>query len=206
MTSVKLYGIPVSTCVWTSRMALHEKGVDYELVPHAPHSPEQLAVHPFGRVPAMDHGAVRLFESSAIVRYVDEVFPGPELQPRDPVARGRMNQWISATMDYVYDAAVRRLIVPRLVVAPRGGPVDEAAIAANLPVLRRNLSIFDSALGESTWLAGDTFSAADLFLAPIVASLSFVPEGAKQLEGLDELNRWSAAVRARPSFGASAPG
>ena len=59
MTDVKLYGFPQSTYVRTARLACEEKGVAYEIVPSQPDSSENLAVHPFGKVPAMSHGDFR---------------------------------------------------------------------------------------------------------------------------------------------------
>ncbi len=87
MTDVKLYGFPQSTYVRTARLACEEKGVAYEIVPTEIGSPENLAVHPFARVPAMSHGDFKCFETAAICRYVDEAFDGPALQPADARAK-----------------------------------------------------------------------------------------------------------------------
>ena len=74
---------------------LEEKGAAYRLVPVAPgtfRTPEHLARHPFGRVPVLDHGGFRLYETQAILRYLDRVLPMPALTPADPKAAGRMDQ------------------------------------------------------------------------------------------------------------------
>ena len=91
MSDIVVYGFAPSTFVRTARLALEEKGVDYELEAVDFGSEELLRLHPFGRIPAFAHGAVRLYETSAIVRYVDESFDGPALQPpgADTGAPGR---------------------------------------------------------------------------------------------------------------------
>ena len=68
-------------------------------------------LHPFGKIPAMRHGDVTLFETSAIARYIDETFPGPRLQPADPRERAVMNQWISACNHYFYSDVIRRYVL-----------------------------------------------------------------------------------------------
>jgi glutathione S-transferase len=54
-----------------------------------------MARHLFGKIPAFEHAGFRLYEAGAIIRYVDEVFHGPRLQPDDVRGRARMNQIIS---------------------------------------------------------------------------------------------------------------
>src|SRR5450631_3707882 len=65
--------------------ALEEKAATYRLVPVAPgtfRSPEHLARHPFGRVPVLEHNGFSLYESQAILRYLDRLLPAPALTPR----------------------------------------------------------------------------------------------------------------------------
>ena len=92
---INLYGLERSVYTRIARLALEEKGVPYALceveifgpdgVP-----PEHLARHPFGRIPVLEHGDFWLYETTAITRYVDEAFPGPNLQPHEPMAQARM--------------------------------------------------------------------------------------------------------------------
>ena len=63
-----IHASPLSTCGRTCRMALAEKGVAYEFDPVMPQLPEQQAGHPWGVVPALSHGDVRLYETLAITR------------------------------------------------------------------------------------------------------------------------------------------
>ena len=204
MANVELIGFPQSTYVWSVRIALEEKGVSYMLQAKVDVRSEAYAreYHPFKKVPAFRHGDVKLFEALAILHYVEEVFEGPALVPADTLGRARMYQWISAASDYLYDSAIRKLALPRLV-AP--GSMSEEAIAANRPILRAHLEVFDAALGQGTWLAGEQFSLADCVLTPIVSVLGLLPEGKQALDALGNLARFVEQAQARPSFAASAP-
>ena len=61
----------------------------------APHSPQVAAIHSRGKIPVMRHGKFCLFESRAIVSYVDRVFPGSKLFPDDAVECSMIEQWVS---------------------------------------------------------------------------------------------------------------
>ncbi len=74
MSDIVVYGFAPSTYVRTARQALAEKGVDNDLETGEFGSAALLELHPFSRIPAFAHGDVRLYETSAIVRYVDEAF------------------------------------------------------------------------------------------------------------------------------------
>lgn len=84
MANPIVYGPALSTYVWSARLALAEKGVTHELVevPLGAHREEpHLSRHPFAKVPAFEHDGFTLYETQAIMRYVDERFAGTPLQP-----------------------------------------------------------------------------------------------------------------------------
>jgi glutathione S-transferase len=60
MSTIEIIGAPQSNFVRVVRMACHEKGVGYDLVPARPHSPEVKAVSPVGKIPVMRHGDLAL--------------------------------------------------------------------------------------------------------------------------------------------------
>jgi glutathione S-transferase len=62
------------------------------------------------------------------------------------------------------------------------------------------MAIFDRAYGERDYLVGSSLSMADLFLAPIVAYVEAMPEGAQLLAAVPNVRRARAAMRSRPSF------
>src|SRR5580693_5961622 len=101
MTSkMVVHGIPGSPYVRAALLTLEEKGADYEFAAMAPGALKQhphLSRHPFGRIPAFEHDGWMLYETQAIMRYVDVVVPGPRLQPEEPRAAARMNQLMGIT-------------------------------------------------------------------------------------------------------------
>lgn len=202
---LRLLGDPRSSYVRSARMAFEEKGASYLLEALTPHSPEVDAVHPWGRIPVLVAGPRELFETSAILRFIDETLPGPKLMPDSPAERARAEQWISAINAYLYDAAIRRYVLHYVFPGGPDGHPDRAAIDAALPELRRQLAIFDAAYGGREWLAGEGLSLADLLLAPIVFYLGAMPEGPALLEPCPALRRGHAAIARRASFAATLP-
>jgi glutathione S-transferase len=205
MPDVTIYGPPMSTFVRTARMACAEKGITHDVEQVDFRSEEFRRLHPFNRVPALRHGDFVLFETGAIARYVDRAFPGPSLQPRDLRALARMDQWLSAITDYVYDVMIRRVVWERIVIPMQGGQPDEAKIAAAVPELVRHVAILDTALKTARYLAGDDASLADLMLFPIIVYVRVTPEGQDALLRAPALGAWFERMAGRPSVAATDP-
>jgi len=203
--TLTLFGLAPSTYTRTARLALAEKGIAYTFHECGPHGPDILTVNPFGRLPALTDGDFSVYETSAIVRYLDESFEGPKLVPETIAGRARCEQWTSAFNGYVYDAVVPRYV--RQYFFPQGedGQPDRATIDAALLEMPATLAILDSGYASSPWLAGDAISMADLFVMPVLAYLARMPEGPQLLEATPNLRRALEAMRARPSFPATEP-
>lgn len=200
MSDIVVYGFPPSPYVRTVRMTLYEHGVEHALEPFMPGTAEMRALHPLGKIPALLHGDVRLFETIAICCYVDETFGGLALHPTCPAERARMLQWWSFYNEEGYPWIVPPIVIPRLLTASRGESVDEAALADAVPVARRRLEILDAALRGRDWFANSKISLADLAIAPMVDLVSMTPEGDDLLDGLDHLMPWLERMRERDSF------
>jgi glutathione S-transferase len=112
MSKMTLWGFDGSTYVRTVKMLLAEKGyTDFEQVQvnvlaGEPRSAEHLARHPFGKVPVLDHDGMRILETSAIARYLNDVVPGKSLVPSTPKDRARMDMVIGLIDSYGYGAMV----------------------------------------------------------------------------------------------------
>ena len=208
MSGITVYGIPGSPFLRSVEITLREKGVDYNLHALAPgehKQPEHLARHPFGRVPAFEHDGFALYETQAIIRYLDETFANPPLTPGNPGERARMNQVIGIIEWYFFPKAAapiafNRVIGPKLL----GLPSDEAAIAEAMPMARTCFAELDRLLGDQTYLTGDRISLADIMLGSQLDLLSDTPEGA-ELISETRLKPWLERMRARPSFLATQP-
>ncbi len=206
-----LFGAAYSVYVRAARLALHEKGVDYNLVPvdvfaEGGPPPSYLTRQPFGRIPAFAHDEFELYETGAITRYIDESFDGPELQPADPRSRARVNQIISITDGYVYPVLVWGVYVEQVSKPARGEPSDETRLAASLsraPVILKALA---DLTGDGPWLGGTALTLADLHVAPMIDYFAKAPEGLPILGVYTNLMSWWSRMQERASMRQTEPG
>lgn len=201
MSRPVLYGANYSVYVRIARMALEEKGVGYDLVPvdvfaEGGTPAWYLNHHPFNRIPAFEHNGLRLFETSAIARYVDEAFDGPALQPTEVKSRAVMNQIIGLIDSYAYRAMVWDVAVERL----ESDLPDEKQIEAGLRTAETTLQTLTALKASKDWLAGEQLSLADLYAASVIAYFVKVEEGRNLMSRFPELGAWWAAIGNRPSF------
>ena len=152
--------------------------------------------HPFGRIPAFEHDGFRLFETSAIARYVDETFDGPALQAADPRGRARIGQITGMLDAYGYRAMVWDVAVERL----EKVPADEELIASGLGKAETVLKVLASLKAKGPWLLGEQLTLADLHAAPVVAYFLKVTEGRDMLARFADVQDWYVRIAARPSF------
>lgn len=204
-----VYGPAGSTYVWSARLALAEKGVTHELVdvPFGAHrDAPHLARHPFAKVPAFEHDGFALYETQAIMRYVDERFPGAALQPEDVHQWSRMNQIIGIVDAYAWPSIAGTILFNRML-APRflGRTPDEAAIAGALPQARLCLAEFDRLMEEHRFLAADFVTLADLLAVPLVYCFANVPDGREPLSRHPKLQDWLRRMETRQSFQVTKP-
>ncbi|MEO1160545.1 MAG: glutathione S-transferase family protein [Pseudomonadota bacterium] len=186
---VELFGADYSVYVRICRIALAEKGVDYTLHPvdiFADGGPPGTyrELNPFGRIPSLRHGTFELYETDAITAYVDEAFNGPYLMPADIRGRARARQIMRLADTEIYKHLVWGVYVPWK---------DRGA----MPGLGRA----DLILGElqqlsgDSWLAGGQVSLADVYVYPMLAYFSLVPEGAAKLTQFARLALWMEQMR-----------
>jgi glutathione S-transferase len=203
MSDIVLYGIPGSPYVRSVQLCLEEKSLSYRmnaLAPGAIRGGDHLERHPFGRVPVIEHGDYRLFETQAILRYLDAAFPDPSLQPAEPHAVGRMNQIVGIN-DWYFFPKVAAVIVFNRIVGPvlMGKTPDESAIAAAMPMAQTCIDELDRLLGAQSFLVGERLSIADLMLAPQLDFFQATREGKNLLNGT-KLAAWLARMNQRPSM------
>jgi glutathione S-transferase len=200
---MKLYGHSLSSCTRKVLLTAAEKDAPIDLVPvdlfTGEHKqPAHLARHPFGVVPVLDDAGFVLYESRAIVRYLDGRLAGPPLTPAAPRDRARMDQWLSVDQSYVAPH-VRTLAIQRLL-RPRDGLAPEPAVVGDAErALGQAFAALDRALGDARFLAGAAFSLADISLMPYVAGLAMV-EAAHVIGDLRHLGRWWSEVSSRTSW------
>jgi glutathione S-transferase len=202
-----IHSVPGSPFGRSVLAALEEKGASYRLAPVAPgtlQSAEHLARHPFGRVPVLEHDGFMLYETQAILRYLDRVLPQPRLTPDDPKRAARMDQAMNVNDWYLFQG-VGNVIIFHRVIAPRlmGRAPDEAAIEAAMPKAKAVFNELARLLGQASYFAGEEISLADLLLAPAVAFFTRTPEWSVLGAPHPKLVAWLARMEARPSMQAT---
>lgn len=175
------------------RLALEEAGLAYRerLFDAREQRPETyLQEQPFGQVPALREGDVRIFESGAIVLHIAE--RSAALAPADAAGRARAAAWVFAAINSL-EPAIARVVDADVFFA--GEPWAAAARPAAVDGVRRRLAQVSAALGTKEHLE-DRFTAGDLMMAAVLRMLRHTDLVAEH----DNLARYQARCEARPAF------
>jgi glutathione S-transferase len=208
MSGMTLWGFDNSTYVRTVKMVLAEKGFkDFDQVPlnvlqGEPKKPEHLERHPFGKVPVLDHDGIRLLETSAIARYLNDVLPGKSLVPPTPKDRARMDMIIGIVDSYGYGALLGGVTAYHFFPDFVGGKND-AARQHGIETGRKVAELAMKTRGTSPFIAGE-LSLADLYLAPIIFYVSLTPDK-DAVFGVAGFSDWWSNVEALPSYKQTEP-
>ena len=208
MSTMTLWGFDGSTYVRTVKMVLAEKSyTDYTQVPlnvlaGEPKSAEHLSRHPFGKVPVLDFNGLRLLETSAITRYLNDVLPGKSLIPSTPADRARMDMVVGLIDSYGYGALVGGVAAYHLFPDFVGGKNPEM-LQAGIDNGRKVIEFAMRTKGTSPFIAGE-LSLADLYLAPIVSYVSQTPDAAAVCS-IAEFPAWWTQVQALKSYQNTVP-
>jgi glutathione S-transferase len=205
MPELQIIGAPQSNYVWVTRIACHEKGVPYTLLPIMPHTPDVEAVHPLGKIPALQHGDMVLAESRAICFYIDHAFNGPLLVSRDPAQGAQTEQWISIVNTH-FDVLVARPYVGAYFFpgTPDGKP-NRAIIETALPKLESQFAMLDRAVADTGHLVGSSFTLADMNLLPMLFYLDKLPESGAMLRRTANLSGYYERHMVRASVREAVP-
>jgi glutathione S-transferase len=205
MAELEIIGAPQSNFVWVTRIVCTEKGVPYTLIPARPHTPEVDALHPFGKIPALRHGDVTLCESRAISAYIDRVFDGPSLMPRDPVLAAQTEQWCSMLCTTVDPLWFRHYLAAYVFPGTPDGSPDRQRIDAALPLMAPQFEIMERAVAKTGHLAGDSFTLADAYFIPILFYMASKPESGALLAKSPNLHHYFEHHFARSSVQGTKP-
>jgi glutathione S-transferase len=162
---MKIFGHPMSTCTRKVLMTLAETHTPHEFVlvdfAKGEHKqPAHTARQPFGQVPALEDDGFELYESRAMCRYINDKAKGA-LVPAALTDRARMEQWISVETSN-FTAPVMKFIYKYIF--QRDQPADVMATAVTQ--LEHALGIMDKQLATHPFIAGSTFSLADICFMP----------------------------------------
>lgn len=198
-----LYGVPISPYVRSVALVLEEKGANFQMRTLIPNQSKIAAFptrHPFGRVPVMVHGGFQLYETQAILRYLDRIISVPSLTPENPQAEARMNQLCGITDCYVMQYISKGISFGRILAPKLGIPTDESLIKASIPHAEVCVAEISRILGTQSFLTGEHISLADLLLAPHLSVFQETPESTAILAPYPALHAWIDKMSERPSF------
>ncbi len=200
---MRIYGNPISTCTRKVLATFAEKNVtpDFSVLDFAKgdhKSPEHMKRQPFGQMPVLEDGDFQMFESRAIMRYVDETVPGTKLTPADPKQRAVMEQWISIEMSDFTPYAMPFL--QEFYFKPMFGHQGDPAVAeANRAKLEACCDVMEKRLTGKQFLVGDSITLADIGFLPYIEYLLKTP-GGSAITSRPNLNAWWERCSSRPSW------
>ncbi|XP_068655498.1 glutathione S-transferase F11-like [Aristolochia californica] len=203
---VKVYGSYKSACSLRVIACLIEKDVEFELVEidlgAGEHKkPEFLARQPFGQVPAIEDGDFKLFESRAIARYIATKYAnrGPDLLGSSPEERALVDQWLDVEAhnynDLVFNIIFNLYILPKM-----GKPGDQEFAKQCEKKLAGVLDIYEERLCASKYLAGESFTMADLSHVPGTNFLITEVGKGYLVRERKNVNRWWEEITGRPAW------
>lgn len=164
--SLTVYGHPVSVTTCQVLTLLAEKGQSPEfrvvdVMSREHKDAEHLGRHPFGLLPVLDHGGFVLYETHAILRYIDAAIPGPALTPEDVRTRARMDQWLSVEHAYLHPAVKKCLARGYAEMMGLDDP-GAAIVEEGRREVGQVLDLFERELAKGQTFESDDFSLADL--------------------------------------------
>ena len=207
MPSFIVHTIPGSPAARAVMATLIEKSATFSvsgLTPGAHRQEPHLSRHPFGKMPVLEHGDFSLYETQAILRYLDRILPAPALTPAKPREAARMDQIMGISDWYLFQGVnniigFHRLVGPRLM----GLVADEEAIKEAMPRAHVVFGELSRLLGDKAYLASSEVSLADLIVAPHVDFLAQTPEWSELTDKRPNLIQWLARMNERKSMSAT---
>jgi glutathione S-transferase len=178
-----------------ARWMVHETGADYRHVVldfgTTMKTPEYLRVNPMGKVPTIEHAGNVVSECAAICAYLADAFPQAGLGPTSAGERARYYRWLFFAAGPV-EAAVTNRAMKFEVPADKQGMVGYGSY-------ERTVDVLAQAVAASPWLAGDRFTAADVYVgAQVMWGLQF-----GSLPKRPEFEAYGARLAQRPAYQAA---
>ncbi|KAM6540990.1 hypothetical protein CsatB_005437 [Cannabis sativa] len=204
-TTIKVHGTPLSTAFQRAVVCLHEKEVDYELVPvdmrAGAHKQQPfISLNPFGQVPALEHGDLQLFESRAISKYIAEEYAqkGTQLIPTDSKKKAIASVWMEVEA-HQFDPVTSKLGWELLFKPMFGLTTDQTVVDEYEAKLVKVLDVYENRLSKSKYLGGDCFTLADLHHLPNLQGM-LGTNMKNHIESRPHVKAWVADITARPAW------
>ncbi|WP_375287529.1 glutathione S-transferase family protein [Sphingomonas sp.] len=201
---MQLFGHPFSSYSWKAQIALDEKNLSYayrNVDPAYPNNDAELRRRwPLGKFPLLEDGERVVFETSAIIEYLEARFAeAPRLIPPDPLAAVEVRM-----LDRVFDSHV--MAPMQQIVSDALRPIDQRdayGVERAREALDAIYAWLDARAEQGEWAAGDTFTLADCAAAPAL----FYADWAHPINGrFPAVSAYRARLLARPSVARAVEG
>jgi glutathione S-transferase len=202
---MNIHAFPPSPRAFKVLLVATHLGADYELcfcdlTKGAQKSDAYTALNPNQKMPTLEDGDFKLWESNAIIAYLAAKSPAAGLVPSDDKARADVMQWMfweSTT----WDPAIATLVFERVVKGLFGGGApDPVEVEKGLQKFKRAADILNAHLKGRDYISGDRLSLADFAVA---ADLTMAEAAQLPLEPYPEIRRWSAGLAGTPAWQAA---
>nr|prf glutathione S-transferase [Silene vulgaris] len=206
--TIKVHGNPRSTATQRVLVALYEKHLEFEFVPidmgaGGHKQPSYLALNPFGQVPALEDGEIKLFESRAITKYLaythDHQNEGTSLIHKEKHEMAAQLVWEEVEA-HQFDPVASKLAWELVFKGIFGMQTDTTVVEENEAKLAKVLDVYEARLTESEYLgANDSFTLVDLHHLPLLGYLMGT-QVKKLFEERAHVSAWCKKILARPSW------
>lgn len=193
---LKLYSHPFSTFGRRVRIALQEKNIPCEQVlvdiaARKHREPEYLALNPYSRVPTLVDGDLVLYESTAILNYLEALFPEPPLIPADAQGRALVDMHMKLC-DLQFTRQASTIIFPKRFLPKERW--DEALFAQMRAEIDKHLAILERQLGDNEYVVGNKYSLVEVCYAPFLEFLDLI-----EVKQPPRIAAWKQRILTRPS-------
>jgi glutathione S-transferase len=209
--AIDLYWGSGSSYSWRVLLALEFKRLPYtshvlQFSKQEHKSPQMLALNPRGRVPVLKDGDYVVFESLAVLYYLDLKYPAPPIFGHTPEEAGVIMRVICEFQAYAERHAAN-IVTAVFAKTPN---LPAADLTAAMHVVASEARTIEGRLSKSNWIVGESFSAADMVIFP---SIQLLVRALNRPEARDlssrflplatnypALDRWIARVQALPGY------
>ncbi len=197
----KLFHVPLSPFCRKVRLVLAEKKIEVELVEERywEQDPDFMQRNPAGKVPVLKLDGVMMAESGPICEYIEETREGPQLMPKDPVARLEVRRIVGWFDDKFHHDVTSKLLYERVnkKVMKQGYP-DSKNVKQGAKAIKYHLDYMAWLLDHRRWLAGDVMTLADFAAAAHLSSLDYTSD--VDWHRSEVVKDWYAKIKSRPAF------
>lgn len=199
---LKLWFHPLSTYSRRVRIALIEKGiaaeeVEVDMAAGAHRTPEYRALNPYGRVPTLEDDGFVLYESTAILNYLEAISPKPALVPADPKGRALVDMHVKLC-DLQLARQTGTIIFPKRFLPKERW--DETAMAQAKKEIEKHLAVVETQIAGKPFMVGDRYTQVEVCYTPFVEFLPLM-----EITPPPAVAKWVSRMLERPSAQATRP-